>query len=316
VSCVGAPPVDPVLRASGVSDVEVDGSILRCRVSGSFQPFLEALRGREVISLRTALDAPQSQPLTGQTGQDAMGGGTMKPTNLAGRTVGLLFIAATAASLIGSALLNPVLHSSDYLATIFANQGRVITGSFFWIVAGMTSAGIAMALYPVLRGHGQGLAIGSVGFRVVEGTLYIIGALCALLLVTLSQQAAAAGTAALSSDQAAGALLLALRDWANLVGTLAAYTGATMYYYIFLRSRLIPRWLSGWGIVGTTLGMAAALLVLFGFTSQLSTLQVAFNLPFFLNEMVLAVWLIVKGFTTSPAAAEPLRQRAPVPLSR
>jgi hypothetical protein len=53
VSFVGAPPVHGVERASGVSDVEVDGSVLRCRISGSFQPFLEALRGYEVVSLQS-----------------------------------------------------------------------------------------------------------------------------------------------------------------------------------------------------------------------------------------------------------------------
>jgi hypothetical protein len=44
--------------ASGVSDVEVDGPVLRCRVCGSFQPFLEALRGYEVISLTSTAGAP------------------------------------------------------------------------------------------------------------------------------------------------------------------------------------------------------------------------------------------------------------------
>jgi len=51
VSFVGAPPARQVERASGVREVEVDGSTLRCLVSGSFQPFLEALRGYEVVSL-------------------------------------------------------------------------------------------------------------------------------------------------------------------------------------------------------------------------------------------------------------------------
>jgi hypothetical protein len=50
---VGAPPVRQVERASGVAGVEVHGSILRCTVHGSFQPFLEALRGHEVISLKS-----------------------------------------------------------------------------------------------------------------------------------------------------------------------------------------------------------------------------------------------------------------------
>lgn len=51
VSFVGAPPIQRVERASGVSNVQRDGSVLRCTVWGSFQPFLEALRGHEVTSL-------------------------------------------------------------------------------------------------------------------------------------------------------------------------------------------------------------------------------------------------------------------------
>jgi hypothetical protein len=53
VSFLGAPPAQQVKRASGVSEVEIDGATLRCVVCGSFQPFLEALRGHEVISLRS-----------------------------------------------------------------------------------------------------------------------------------------------------------------------------------------------------------------------------------------------------------------------
>ena len=54
VRFVGAPPTGQVERASGVSDVEVDGRTLRCLVCGSFQPFLEALRGHEVVNLITS----------------------------------------------------------------------------------------------------------------------------------------------------------------------------------------------------------------------------------------------------------------------
>jgi hypothetical protein len=54
VSFVGAPPVKQIERASGVSEVRVDGSVVRCLVSGSFQPFLEALRGHEVVNLTSA----------------------------------------------------------------------------------------------------------------------------------------------------------------------------------------------------------------------------------------------------------------------
>ncbi len=57
VSFVGAPPAEHIVRASGVSQVEIDGATLRCVVCGSFQPFLEALRGHEVITLRSIPDS-------------------------------------------------------------------------------------------------------------------------------------------------------------------------------------------------------------------------------------------------------------------
>lgn len=53
ITFIGAPPVGQIERASGVDDVEVDGSVVRCTVSGSFQPFLEALRGHEVVSFQS-----------------------------------------------------------------------------------------------------------------------------------------------------------------------------------------------------------------------------------------------------------------------
>jgi len=79
------------------------------------------------------------------------------------------------------------------------------------------------------------------------------------------------------------------------VGVLAFYTGATLYYLVFYRSQLIPRWLSVWGLAGTVLGLVAGLLVLFQSIAVLSGTQVVLNLPIAVQEMVLAVWLIVKG---------------------
>lgn len=210
------------------------------------------------------------------------------------RVAAILFVAATAASLIDRALLSPVLTASDYLNTIAANQTRVELGVLFQVVAGLTCAGIAITLYPVLRRHGEGLALGSVCFRLIEGLLYITAAIGALMLLTLSEQAADADRAA--SITTAGTLLLGLRDHASTCGILAFSLGGTMYYYLFLRSRLIPRWLAAWGIAGTVLGLTAALMVFFGAVTAFSAPQIVLNLPIFANELVLAGWLYVKGF--------------------
>jgi len=222
---------------------------------------------------------------------------------------GVLFITATVADLISTGLLNPLLGSSDYLVKIFANQDRVLVGVFFGLIGAFAAGGIAISLYPILRRYNDGLALGSVGFRLLEAALYLVGALGVLLLVTLSQDFARAGAPSASYFQTSGALLREFRDQANLASTLAFYLGAAMYYVVFYQSRLIPRWLSGWGLVGVTLGAAAALLVLFRVTGFMSTPQVVLNLPIAVQEMVLAVWLIVKGFSPSAFHSQPRRLR-------
>ena len=68
------------------------------------------------------------------------------------------------------------------------------------------------------------------------------------------------------------------------------HLGAVMIYYLFYRSKLIPRWLSGWGLVGAVLYLAAPLFAMFGFALEL------LEMPLAIQEMVLAIWLIVRGF--------------------
>ncbi len=228
-----------------------------------------------------------------------------RPDTVTARVAGALLIAATVASLLSTALLNPVFSGSDYLFKISAHQDRILAGGFFEIVAAFASAGIAVSLYPVVRRHGESLALGSVGFRLLEGGLYLVAAIGTFLLLQVGQDATA-GSPVPSYLRTSGALLLTLRDQAGLTGVLAFYLGASMYYYVFYRSRLIPRWLSGWGLAGTALGALAGLLVLFRVTGYMSAPQVALNLPIGVNEMVLAIWLLVRGFRSSTAGSAPV----------
>ncbi len=236
----------------------------------------------------------------------------------------MLFRAITeclSARALSTGLLNPILNSSDYLLKTFANQDRVVVGASCQLVAAFASAGIAISLYPVLRRHGEGLALGSVGFRIIEGVLYVVVAIDALLLLTLSQQFVRAGAPNSSYFQSSGGLLLALRDRASLAGILAFYVGALMYYFVLYQSELIPRWLSGWGLGGAALGLLAGLLVLFRVIGYMSATQAILNIPIGVQEMVLAVWLIVKGFNSSatgsrsvdPAAVRAALSSTPAP---
>ena len=189
-------------------------------------------------------------------------------------------------------------------AKISANENQVLLGALFLFVGAAAAAGIAIALYPVLRKNSEGLALGSVGFRLVEGALYLGIVVCLLLLVALSQESANAGAATSSAYAVSGALLMAARDALGEVAVLAFGLGALMYYVVFYQSRLIPRWLSAWGLVAIVSLMVSGLLVVLRLTEPMSTTQVVLALPIFLQEMVMAVWLIAKGFNPSAIVPE------------
>jgi hypothetical protein len=206
---------------------------------------------------------------------------------------GAIFIIATIASLLAAAL-TPVLTGADYLTRISAHLGQAAGGALLYLISAFTSAGIAILLYPVLKERNAGLALGSVVFRALEAGFYMVAVLSLLSLLTLSRQFTAAGAADRAWLQAIGDLLVSVHGHASLLGVFAFSVGGLMYYYLFFQSQLIPRWLAGWGIVAIILMMVACLLALFSDNPVTGYILLAF--PIFLQEMVLAVWLIMKGF--------------------
>jgi len=191
--------------------------------------------------------------------------------------------------------LGPI-NDSNYLASVSANANEVTTGVLLEFVAAIASASIAISLYPVLRRYNEGLALGAVGFRLIEGVFDIVGVVCLLSLVTLSQDFAKVAAPDPSFQTSGTVLLAGYHSASNVAALLAFCIGATLYYLVFYQARLVPRWLSGWGLVGTALAMVAGLLGMFGVIGPLSTPQAVLALPIAVQEMVIAVWLIVKGF--------------------
>ncbi len=215
---------------------------------------------------------------------------------------GVIFIIATVASLVATTL-TPVQTGTDYLTQFSAHTNQVAVGALLYLVSFFASAGIAIAMYPVMKRSNAGLALGSVVFRAIEATFYMVGLVCLLSLPALGQQFTTAGAADRASLQVIGDSLVSVHDYAALVGVFAFCLGAFMYYYLFFQSRLIPRWLAGFGIVAIILMMVACVLALF--SGNLITSYIPLAFPIFLQEMVLAVWLIVKGFNPSAVSALP-----------
>jgi hypothetical protein len=218
-------------------------------------------------------------------------------------SAGVLFIIADLVGFMSLPFMAPV-NAANYLVSVSTNGGLVATGAILLFIGGAAAIGIAISLFPVLRKYSEGLALGSVGFRTVEGIFDFIGVLGLLILITLSQQFVGAGAPVSSHFQTLGGLSVSGFHWAvNVVKLMAFSLGCLLYYIIFYRTKLIPRWLSGWGIIAAIMTMLSALLVMYGLIAPFSTAQVIVNLPILPQELVLAVWLIVKGFNPSTVAS-------------
>ncbi len=217
--------------------------------------------------------------------------------------VGILFILGTVSGVIGLALLGPNLNSRDYLIQISAIENKVILGTFCVFIMGIACAGVGLSLYPILKQYNEGLAIGSAGFRIIEGVLEIVSAISLITLLALSQEFVKAGTPDSSYFQTAGALIKAGSDWLNNVALLLTWCiAALMYYSVFYQYKLVPRWLSAWGLIGITLTIITCLLVMLRVIPPSGTIQSIASLPIAVQEMVFAIWLIVRG-VNPPATA-------------
>ena len=218
------------------------------------------------------------------------------------RIVGVLFIIGTVALILSVVALG-ILEDPDYLAKVSANANMIIIGVLLVLIGGFALAMIPVTLYPILRKHNEALALGSVVFRgALEAITYIAMVFSWLLLLTTSREYVKAGAPDASYFETFGALLREASVWIGHIQAIVFSLGALMIYYLFYQSELIPRWLSIWGLVGATVYLAQPLLGMFG-----SVLEILFA-PLALQEMVFAVWLIVKGFNPSALASRSAKQ--------
>lgn len=219
--------------------------------------------------------------------------------------VGVLFLVATASYLAGSQLLASVLDAPDFLARAHPERERLVAGALLVLVDAMAVVGIAVAMFPLLRRHGEGLALGYVGFRVIEATLLLVGVLGPLSLIALSQEYLAAAAPALPQFQTLGAMAVRVNYWAYQLAMAVLGLCGLMFCYALDRARLVPRFLAVWGMVGyPLLGLGAALDML-GRVDTLHGSGMLLLAPGGLFELVLPLWLIARGFhapTVTPGA--------------
>ena len=211
--------------------------------------------------------------------------------------VGVLFITATVTSVLGGLLVESIIDSSDDLVNVSENENQVIIGLLLELTWAASAVGITVLMFPILKKQNEALALGYVGARIFEGFIATVGVISGLLLITISQEFVNAAAPDATYFQALSTLLLGAREWAWWIGPMLVFAvSALIFNYLLYRSKLIPRWLSVWGFVGATLLLAEGLLGMF------DTFIFFLAAPIGIQEMALAVWLIIKGFNPSAIA--------------
>ncbi|MDX8360719.1 DUF4386 domain-containing protein [Cytobacillus sp. IB215316] len=216
----------------------------------------------------------------------------MKTYRMTAVIVGVLYIIGTASGILSKLVTGDLLAGEDFLSKIAANPYQLNLGAFFILMMGLSLAAMPVFLYPLFKKKNEALALGMVVFRgPLEGSVYILAVVSWLLLGVFSKEFTAAG-AEEASLQVIGNVLLQANDIMSPVTTIVFIIGAMLLYTLFYLTKLIPRWLTVWGLIGAVIYLAVDLLKLFGLSLNLEMLYA----PLGVQEMVMALWLIIKGF--------------------
>lgn len=219
--------------------------------------------------------------------------------------VAVLFLIALVFDIVATSIYRPILNAPDYLVTVYPQRTLVTIGILLDFVCAPAMIMIPILLLPLFRTFNMTLAYGYVVFRAFEGILFTVILALSHSLIGISQEYTSSGAPDSVHFSAVGSSIHAAIESGTILYILVYGVGALMFYYLLYRSRLIPRWLSGWGFLAVVLLSVGDILYMFDVFGAMPLMQAMtyFAPPIGLQEAVMAVWLIVRGFDSSETAA-------------
>jgi hypothetical protein len=216
------------------------------------------------------------------------------------RLIGVLFPLGFLAYGVGFGLVTSVTGGSNFLATIPAHQTTLVVGAFLMLLNTFVDVGKGVLFFPILERHDKRTALVYLATIIVEVVFLAIGVLALLLLGPLAQQSVDAGAANVGWAHALGSLALQTNTVAYQIGELSLGVGAIFLCLLLFRSRLIPRFLAGWGVVGYVILAAGSIAEIFAIH-----ISVVLSIPGGLFELGLGFWLLIKGFRPEAYSSQP-----------
>ncbi|MFZ1678413.1 MAG: DUF4386 domain-containing protein [Saprospiraceae bacterium] len=211
----------------------------------------------------------------------------------AARIVGVLFLLQMITAVIShSVILAPILYGENFLVELSANSTKVKFAMLSDLICGASVFGIAVILFPILKKHSERIALWYVGLRLNEWVIATISGIFLLTLLAISKEHVQEGMPESSYLLTLGKYLLKARGATQNLGLIGFCLSASMFYYLLFTSRLVPRFISIWGLIGVLLLFTEILSSIFGHSLG----GIIIMLPMGFNEIFLGFWLIAKGF--------------------
>jgi len=212
------------------------------------------------------------------------------------RLLGAAFLIVFVASMLSGSLLNAAIGSgsiSDNLVNISNNLTLMRISILVELVTSIGIVVLAVLLYVVFHKQNKIIALVALGWWLAEAITLAVSKIGAFALIPLSLEYVKAGAPDSSYFQTLGDFFYYGFDrqgWA--IHMLFFGLGGILWYYLFYRSKYIPRVLSVWGVVAVSLVSINILLVLFDRNIELQMILLA---PYLVFEALIGPWLMVKG---------------------
>jgi hypothetical protein len=220
----------------------------------------------------------------------------MDVDNRNARIAGISFLVSYLGLIIGNLIMAPIIEVPVDLANVEPNAVTLGIGILLESINGIAVIGIAVMMYTILKRVNEGVALGYLGFRGVEGFLSILGSTKAASLIELSHAYNLSGPSPYFDTLAE--LIIADRHWTMEMLTVFFLLSAFIFYLLIYKSEILPRYVALWGIIAV-IGVSVMNMLIYTGIDLGIAVNLILVLPIIANEFFVAFWLIVKGVDTS-----------------
>jgi hypothetical protein len=219
----------------------------------------------------------------------------MNTYRMAARVFGIFFLIAFLSYGIGGVLVESIINVPNFLSNISDNKATVIIGVVLMaIIHTIVNIGLAVILLPILKPLNKTLSYGYLSAAITSSVILVVGALFLILLIPLSDEYVKLGMTDTSNFEAIGSVFKKGAYFSYQIGMAIWGFGGLLLCALLYQSKLVPRFISIWGLIGYIFFISGTVFELFGYT-----IGVLLSIPGGLFEISLSVWLIIKGFNVS-----------------